>query len=31
MRMAIAFALDEGYDGMIVIDGNGKDDVSAIP
>jgi glycosyltransferase involved in cell wall biosynthesis len=31
MRMAIAFALDEGYDGLIVIDGNGKDDVSAIP
>src|SRR5579871_6337668 len=31
MRMAIAFALDEGYDGMIVIDGNDKDDVSAIP
>lgn len=31
MRMAIAFALEEGYDGMIVIDGNGKDDVSAIP
>jgi hypothetical protein len=23
--------LDEGYDGMIVIDGNGKDDVAAIP
>lgn len=31
MRMAIAFALEEGYEGMIVIDGNGKDDVSAIP
>ena len=31
MRMAIAFALEEGYDGMVVIDGNGKDDVSAIP
>jgi dolichol-phosphate mannosyltransferase len=31
MRMAIAFALDEGYDGLIVIDGNGKDDFSAIP
>lgn len=31
MRMAIAFALDEGYDGMVVIDGNGKDDFSAIP
>lgn len=31
MRMAIDFALAEGYDGMVVIDGNGKDDVSAIP
>jgi len=31
MRMAIAFALDEGYDGIVVIDGNGKDDYSAIP
>jgi glycosyltransferase involved in cell wall biosynthesis len=31
MRMAIAFMIDEGYDGMIVIDGNGKDDWSAIP
>ncbi|HTE44879.1 MAG TPA: glycosyltransferase family 2 protein [Gemmatimonadaceae bacterium] len=31
MRMAIAFALDEGYDGIVVIDGNGKDDHSAIP
>ena len=31
MRMAIAFALEEGYDGLVVIDGNGKDDVAAIP
>ena len=31
MRMAIDFALAEGYDGMVVIDGNGKDDVTAIP
>ncbi len=31
MRMAIAFAIDEGYDGMVVIDGNGKDDYAAIP
>jgi glycosyltransferase involved in cell wall biosynthesis len=31
MRMAIKFALDEGYDGLVVIDGNGKDDVAAIP
>jgi dolichol-phosphate mannosyltransferase len=31
MRMAIDFALAEGYDGMVVIDGNGKDDFTAIP
>jgi dolichol-phosphate mannosyltransferase len=31
MRMAIAFALDAGYAGIIVIDGNGKDDHAAIP
>lgn len=31
MRMAIAFTLDEGYDGLVVIDGNGKDDFGAIP
>jgi dolichol-phosphate mannosyltransferase len=31
MRMAIAFSIEEGYDGLVVIDGNGKDDVSAIP
>lgn len=31
MRMAFAWALDEGYKGVIVIDGNGKDGVSAIP
>jgi dolichol-phosphate mannosyltransferase len=31
MRMAIGFVVEEGYDGMVVIDGNGKDDVSAIP
>jgi dolichol-phosphate mannosyltransferase len=31
MRMAIDFAMSEGYDGLIVIDGNGKDDYSAIP
>ena len=30
MRMAIAFALGEGYEGLIVIDGNGKDDHSAV-
>jgi hypothetical protein len=31
MRMAFAWALDEGYQGVIVVDGNGKDDISAIP
>jgi dolichol-phosphate mannosyltransferase len=30
MRMAFAYALDEGYEGVIVVDGNGKDDISAI-
>ncbi len=31
MRMALAWALDEGYEGIVVVDGNGKDDISAIP
>jgi dolichol-phosphate mannosyltransferase len=31
MRMAFAWALNEGYEGVIVVDGNGKDDISAIP
>jgi dolichol-phosphate mannosyltransferase len=31
MRMAFAWALDEGYDGVVVVDGNGKDDITAIP
>src|ERR1051326_3477561 len=31
MRMAIGFAIEEGYEGLVVIDGNGKDDVTAIP
>lgn len=31
MRMAIAFALEEGYEGMVVIDGNGKDGIDALP
>lgn len=31
MRMGFAFALDQGYEGVVTIDGNGKDDVSAIP
>ena len=31
MRMAFAFALREGYDGIVTIDGNDKDDPDAIP
>lgn len=31
MRMVFAWALNEGYEGVVVIDGNDKDDVSAIP
>jgi dolichol-phosphate mannosyltransferase len=31
MRMALAWAMREGYEGAIVIDGNNKDDPSAIP
>ncbi len=31
MRMACAWALDEGYDGVIVMDGNDKDDPAALP
>jgi hypothetical protein len=31
MRMAKAYVIEEGYAGLVVIDGNGKDDVSAIP
>jgi dolichol-phosphate mannosyltransferase len=31
MRMAFAFCLDAGYDGILTIDGNGKDGIEAIP
>lgn len=31
MRMAIDFALEQEYEGLLVIDGNGKDDYSAVP
>ncbi|MAG54966.1 MAG: glycosyl transferase family 2 [Planctomycetes bacterium] len=31
MRMAFAFALKRGYEGIVTIDGNGKDDPAAIP
>lgn len=30
LRMAYAYALDEGYDGIVTIDGNGKDSVESI-
>ncbi len=31
MRMAIEFCLQRGYKGIVVVDGNNKDDVSALP
>lgn len=31
LRCAYAFALDEGYEGIVTIDGNDKDDPDAIP
>jgi len=31
LRMAYAWALDEEYEGIVTIDGNGKDGVEAIP
>ncbi len=31
MRMALAFAMQDGYEGVITIDGNGKDGIEAIP
>jgi dolichol-phosphate mannosyltransferase len=31
MRMAMAFALERGYEGMVTIDGNNKDDPAALP
>lgn len=31
LRCAYAFCLNEGYEGIITIDGNGKDDPSSIP
>ena len=31
MRMAIAWSMLEGYEGIVIVDGNDKDDVSAIP
>ena len=31
LRMAYAWALEEGYDGIVTMDGNGKDGVEALP
>jgi glycosyltransferase involved in cell wall biosynthesis len=31
LRMGFAYALDRGYDGVIAVDGNGKDGLDAIP
>jgi glycosyltransferase involved in cell wall biosynthesis len=31
MRVGLAWALDQGYEGVILIDGNDKDDPAAIP
>jgi dolichol-phosphate mannosyltransferase len=31
IRMAFSYALQEGYEGIILVDGNGKDGVEALP
>lgn len=31
LRMGYAYALEQGYEGTITVDGNGKDNVDAIP
>ena len=31
MRMALAWCMDEGYEGVVVVDGNDKDDTQAAP
>lgn len=31
MRMAMAYAIEQGYEGCVFVDGNDKDDTSAIP
>jgi hypothetical protein len=31
VRLAVAYALDQGYDGLILVDGHGKDGVAALP
>jgi len=30
-RMGIAYAMEEGYDGVVTVDGNGKDGIEALP
>lgn len=30
-RMALAYAIDQGYEGVVTVDGNGKDGVEALP
>lgn len=31
LRMGYAYALNEGYEGIITVDGNGKDDINTLP
>lgn len=31
MRMGLAYAMERGYEGVVVMDGNNKDDPSAVP
>ncbi|OGH19938.1 MAG: glycosyl transferase family 2 [Candidatus Levybacteria bacterium RIFCSPHIGHO2_02_FULL_37_13] len=31
LRMGLSYAIKQGYEGVITVDGNGKDDVKAIP
>lgn len=31
MRMALAYAMERGYEGVVVMDGNNKDDPAAVP
>jgi hypothetical protein len=31
IRMALAYAVEQGYEGVVTVDGNGKDGIQAIP
>lgn len=31
VRLAVAYAIDQGYDGLVLVDGHGKDGVEALP